>query len=146
MRRKSLIILDEIGRGTSTYDGLGIAWAVVEYIADKQKCGAKTFFSTHYHELTELEGRIDGVKNYCISVQEQGDHIIFLRKIIRGGADRSYGIQVAALAGVPEYVTKRAKEIVAELVNTDINLKQPLISAHTEPESITEQSSPVEEI
>ena len=119
----SLIILDEIGRGTSTFDGLSIAWAVVEYIADKKKCGAKTFFSTHYHELTELEGKIDGVKNYCISVKEQGDNIIFLRKIIRGGADKSYGIQVAALAGVPDVITERAKEILAELSDKDISLK-----------------------
>ncbi len=117
----SLVILDEIGRGTSTYDGLAIAWAVVEYIADRKKCGAKTFFATHYHELTELEGRIDGVKNYCISVKEQGDDIIFLRKIIRGGADKSYGIQVASLAGVPDVITKRAKQIVARLVESDIN-------------------------
>ena len=116
----SLIILDEIGRGTSTFDGLSIAWAVVEYIADKKKCGAKTFFSTHYHELTELEGKIDGVKNYCISVKEQGENIIFLRKIIRGGADRSYGIQVAALAGVPDVITQRAKEILSELISRDI--------------------------
>lgn len=119
----SLIILDEIGRGTSTFDGLSIAWAVVEYIADKKKCGAKTFFSTHYHELTELEGKIDGVKNYCISVKEQGDNIIFLRKIIRGSADKSYGIQVAALAGVPDVITERAKEILAELSAKDIALK-----------------------
>ncbi len=121
--KNSLVILDEIGRGTSTYDGLSIAWAVVEHIADKEKCGAKTFFSTHYHELTELEGLIDGVKNFCISVKEQGDDIIFLRKIIRGGADKSYGIQVAALAGVPESVTDRAKEIVAKLVKNDITIK-----------------------
>ena len=116
----SLVILDEIGRGTSTYDGLSIAWAVVEYIADRKKCGAKTFFSTHYHELTELEGTIDGVKNYCISVKEQGDDIIFLRKIVRGGADKSYGIQVAKLAGVPDEITNRAKEIVSQLVSADI--------------------------
>lgn len=116
----SLVILDEIGRGTSTYDGLSIAWAVVEYIANRSKCGAKTFFSTHYHELTELEGTIDGVKNYCISVKEQGDDIIFLRKIIRGGADKSYGIQVARLAGVPDEITDRAKEIVNELTSADI--------------------------
>ncbi|MBQ9814402.1 MAG: DNA mismatch repair protein MutS [Lachnospiraceae bacterium] len=122
---KSLIILDEIGRGTSTFDGLSIAWAVVEYIANKRKCGAKTFFSTHYHELTELEGMIDGVKNYCISVKEQGDNIIFLRKIIRGGADKSYGIQVASLAGVPAEITKRAKEIVNQLITADITMKKP---------------------
>lgn len=120
----SLVILDEIGRGTSTYDGLSIAWAVVEFIADKEKCGAKTFFSTHYHELTELEGRIDGVKNYCISVKEQGDNIIFLRKIIRGGADKSYGIQVAALAGVPSSITNRAAKIVSQLVKADITYKE----------------------
>ena len=120
----SLVILDEIGRGTSTYDGLSIAWAVVEYIADKKLCGAKTFFSTHYHELTELEGRIDGVKNYCISVKEQGDDIIFLRKIIRGGADRSYGIQVAALAGVPRQIINRAKELAAQITDADINLRE----------------------
>lgn len=127
----SLVILDEIGRGTSTYDGLSIAWAVVEYIADKSKCGAKTFFSTHYHELTELEGIIDGVKNYYISVQEQGDNIIFLRKIERGGADKSYGIQVAALAGVPRVITERAKQIVAMLGNADINLKDAPAYAET---------------
>ena len=139
---KSLIILDEIGRGTSTYDGLSIAWAVVEYIADKKKCGAKTFFSTHYHELTELEGRIDGVKNYCISVKEQGDNIIFLRKIIRGGADKSYGIQVAALAGVPELITKRAKEIVAELVNKDINkVDTASVNTLTEQQNIYSQAA-----
>ncbi|MCF0143388.1 MAG: DNA mismatch repair protein MutS, partial [Parasporobacterium sp.] len=121
---KSLVILDEIGRGTSTYDGLSIAWAVVEYIANKRKCGAKTLFSTHYHELTELEGQIDGVKNYCITVKEQGDNIIFLRKIVRGGADKSYGIQVAALAGVPREITDRAKDIVNMLVNADVTSKQ----------------------
>ncbi len=122
--RDSLVILDEIGRGTSTYDGLSIAWSVVEYIADKEKCGAKTFFSTHYHELTELEGMIDGVKNYCISVKEQGDDIIFLRKIIRGGADRSYGIQVARLAGVPKDITERAKQIAGQLNEADITIQE----------------------
>ncbi len=112
---KSLVILDEIGRGTSTYDGLSIAWAVVEYIANKKKCGAKTLFATHYHELTELEERIENVKNYCIAVKKHGDDITFLRKIIRGGADGSYGVEVAALAGVKRDVTKRAKEILKEL-------------------------------
>ena len=112
---KSLIILDEIGRGTSTYDGLSIAWSVVEYLANKRKCGAKTLFATHYHELTELEEKIDGVKNYCIAVKKNGDDITFLRKIIRGGADGSYGIEVAALAGVKKDVTKRAKEILRAL-------------------------------
>lgn len=118
--RKSLIILDEIGRGTSTFDGLSIAWAVVEYIQNQKLCGAKTLFATHYHELTELEGAIEGVKNYCISVKEQGDTILFLRKIVKGGADKSYGIQVARLAGVPRMVLDRAQELVMELVDTDI--------------------------
>ena len=116
----SLLILDEIGRGTSTFDGLALAWAIIEYVADRKLIGAKTLFATHYHELTELEGKIDGVKNYCIAVKEQGDGIIFLRKIIRGGADKSYGIQVARLAGVPEAVLTRATEIVGQLANADI--------------------------
>ena len=116
---KSLVILDEIGRGTSTYDGLSIAWAVVEYIADKRKCGAKTLFATHYHELTELEDRIENVKNYCIAVKKSGDDITFLRKIIRGGADGSYGIEVAALAGVKKDITKRAKAILSALEERD---------------------------
>lgn len=116
----SLIILDEIGRGTSTFDGLSIAWAVVEYIADKDIIGAKTLFATHYHELTELEGKLSAVNNYCIAVKEDGDDIIFLRKIVKGGADRSYGIQVARLAGVPEQVLKRAREICSQLIDTDI--------------------------
>jgi len=118
---KSLLILDEIGRGTSTYDGLSIAWSVIEHISDKKKLGARTLFATHYHELTELEGSIDGVKNYCISVEEKGEDIIFLRKIIRGGADNSYGVQVARLAGVPAPVINRAKEILKELEESDIN-------------------------
>ena len=118
----SLLILDEIGRGTSTYDGLSIAWAVVEYISSKDLLGAKTLFATHYHELTELEGKLPGVNNYCISVKESGDDIVFLRKIIKGGADKSYGIQVAKLAGVPEVVLARAKEISAELSDHDINV------------------------
>lgn len=117
---RSLLILDEIGRGTSTFDGLSIAWAVVEHISNPKLLGAKTLFATHYHELTELEGKLDSVNNYCIAVREQGDDIIFLRKIIRGGADKSYGIQVAKLAGVPESVTNRAKEIVEELSHADI--------------------------
>ncbi len=118
--RNSLIILDEIGRGTSTYDGMSIAWAVVEYISDPKLLGAKTLFATHYHELTELEGAIKGVNNYCIAVKEQGDNITFLRKIIPGGADKSYGIQVAKLAGVPDRVIQRAKELVEELSDADI--------------------------
>lgn len=117
----SLIILDEIGRGTSTYDGLSIAWSVVEYISQNKSIAAKTLFATHYHELTELEGRFDGVKNYCISVKESGDDITFLRKIIRGGANRSYGIQVAKLAGIPDDVIRRAKEILLQLEQHDIN-------------------------
>ncbi|MCR5417923.1 MAG: DNA mismatch repair protein MutS [Lachnospiraceae bacterium] len=117
---KSLLILDEIGRGTSTYDGLSIAWAVVEHISNKRLLGAKTLFATHYHELTELEGKIDNVNNYCIAVKEKGDDIVFLRKIIRGGADKSYGIQVAKLAGVPDMVIDRAKEIVSQLIGSDI--------------------------
>ena len=120
---KSLLILDEIGRGTSTFDGLSIAWAVVEYISDSKLLGAKTLFATHYHELTELEGKIDNVNNYCIAVKEKGDDIVFLRKIVKGGADKSYGIQVAKLAGVPDLVIDRAKEIVEELVNEDITIR-----------------------
>lgn len=117
---KSLLILDEIGRGTSTFDGLSIAWAVIEHISNTKLCGAKTLFATHYHELTELEGKIAGVVNYCIAVKEKGDDIVFLRKIVKGGADKSYGIQVAKLAGVPDSVISRAKELVEELSNADI--------------------------
>lgn len=120
---KSLIILDEIGRGTSTFDGLSIAWAVVEHIANTKLLGAKTLFATHYHELTELEGSLNGVNNYCIAVKENGDDIVFLRKIVKGGADKSYGIQVAKLAGVPDAVIERAKELVAELTDADISQK-----------------------
>ena len=116
----SLVILDEIGRGTSTYDGLSIAWAVAEYIADKEKCGAKTLFATHYHELTELEEKLDGVKNYSIAVKEKGEDIIFLRKIISGGTDESYGIHVARLAGVPKTVTQRADGILKSLEKKNI--------------------------
>jgi len=121
--KSSLIILDEIGRGTSTFDGLSIAWAVVEHISSTKLLGAKTLFATHYHELTELEGTMGGVNNYCIAVKEQGDDIVFLRKIIKGGADKSYGIQVAKLAGVPEQVISRAKELVEELSSADITAK-----------------------
>ena len=117
---KSLLILDEIGRGTSTFDGLSIAWAVIEHISNTKLCGAKTLFATHYHELTELEGKIAGVNNYCIAVKEKGDDIVFLRKIVKGGADKSYGIQVAKLAGVPDSVIQRAKELVEELSDADI--------------------------
>ncbi|MSA02488.1 DNA mismatch repair protein MutS [Lactonifactor sp. BIOML-A3] len=117
---KSLLILDEIGRGTSTFDGLSIAWAVIEHISNPKLLGAKTLFATHYHELTELEGKLSGVNNYCIAVKEKGDDIVFLRKIVKGGADKSYGIQVAKLAGVPETVIERAKELVEELSDADI--------------------------
>lgn len=120
---KSLLILDEIGRGTSTFDGLSIAWAVMEYIADKKQIGAKTLFATHYHELTELEGKLPGVKNYCITVKEEGEDIIFLRKIKRGGADHSYGIQVARLAGLPNKVIKRSTAILKKLNAADIAKK-----------------------
>lgn len=118
---RSLLILDEIGRGTSTYDGLSIAWAVIEYINDKARLGARTLFATHYHELTELEEKLVGVKNYCVSVRKRGDDIIFLRKINRGGADRSYGVEVAKLAGIPDQVIERAKYILEELDKSDIN-------------------------
>ncbi len=121
--KNSLLVLDEIGRGTSTFDGLSIAWAVVEHISSQKLLGAKTLFATHYHELTELEGTISGVNNYCIAVKEQGDDIVFLRKIIKGGADRSYGIQVAKLAGVPDSVIARAKEISVELSGADITAR-----------------------
>ena len=119
----SLIILDEIGRGTSTFDGLSIAWSVIEHVCNPRILGAKTLFATHYHELTELEGTLDGVNNYCIAVNEKGDDIVFLRKIIKGGADKSYGIQVAKLAGVPDPVIERAKEILQELIDNDISIK-----------------------
>jgi DNA mismatch repair protein MutS len=117
--RRSLIILDEIGRGTSTFDGLSIAWSVVEHIAAKESIGAKTLFATHYHELTELEGKIDGIKNYCISVEEKGKDIVFLRKIIRGGANGSYGIHVARLAGIPEDILQRSAEILLTLEKSE---------------------------
>lgn len=119
--KNSLLILDEIGRGTSTFDGLSIAWSVLEYIADPNQCGSKALFATHYHELTELEGKIPGIKNYRISVKEVGEDIIFLRKIVRGGADKSFGVQVARLAGLPDKVLDRAKEILKKLEAADIN-------------------------
>ena len=111
----SLVVLDEIGRGTSTYDGMSIAWAVAEYISDLEKCGAKTLFATHYHELIDLEDKLEGVKNYSVAVKEKGEDIIFLRKIVAGGTDESYGVHVAKLAGVPQVVTKRANEILKSL-------------------------------
>ena len=116
----SLVILDEIGRGTSTYDGLSIAWAVAEFIANKEKCGAKTLFATHYHELIGLEEKLEGIKNYSIAVKEKGEDIIFLRKIVRGGTDESYGIHVARLAGVPKIVTQKANEILRSLERKNI--------------------------
>lgn len=125
----SLLVLDEIGRGTSTFDGLSIAWAVVEHISNPKLLGAKTLFATHYHELTELEGKLDNVNNYCIAVKEKGDDIVFLRKIVKGGADKSYGIQVAKLAGVPESVISRAKELVEELSDADITIKAREVEA-----------------
>ncbi len=128
---KSLLILDEIGRGTSTFDGLSIAWAVVEHISNPKLLGAKTLFATHYHELTELEGKLDNVNNYCIAVKEKGDDIVFLRKIVKGGADKSYGIQVAKLAGVPESVIARAKEIVEELSKNDITEITKNLTVHS---------------
>ena len=128
---KSLLILDEIGRGTSTFDGLSIAWAVLEYIADTKQIGAKTLFATHYHELSELEGKLPGVKNYCIAVQEQGEDIIFLRKIQRGGADHSYGIQVAKLAGLPNKVIRRSGQILKQLNAADITKKAKKIAVES---------------
>ena len=116
----SLVILDEIGRGTSTYDGLSIAWAVATFIADKEKCGAKTLFATHYHELTKLEEKVEGVKNYSVAVKEKGEDVIFLRKIVKGGTDESYGIHVARLAGIPKEVLKEAREILKNLERKSI--------------------------
>ena len=127
----SLLVLDEIGRGTSTFDGLSIAWAVVEHISNPKLLGAKTLFATHYHELTELEGKLHNVNNYCIAVKEKGDDIVFLRKIVRGGADKSYGIQVAKLAGVPDSVIERAKQIVEELSANDITAVTKNLSVET---------------
>ena len=130
-KEKSLLILDEIGRGTSTFDGLSIAWAVLEYIADEKQIGAKTLFATHYHELSELEGKLPGVKNYCIAVQEQGEDIVFLRKIQRGGADHSYGVQVAKLAGLPHKVIRRSGQILKQLNAADITKKAKKIAAES---------------
>lgn len=142
--KDSLLILDEIGRGTSTFDGLSIAWAVVEYISNPVLLGAKTLFATHYHELTELEGKLDSVNNYCIAVKEKGDDIVFLRKIIKGGADKSYGIQVAKLAGLPESVIERAKEIVVRLLANDITETIKQISAKGGGEKEAVKKEPVQ--
>lgn len=143
---RSLLILDEIGRGTSTFDGLSIAWAVVEHISNPKLLGAKTLFATHYHELTELEGKLDSVNNYCIAVREQGDDIIFLRKIIRGGADKSYGIQVARLAGVPDSVIDRAKEIASWLEETDVTDKAKNLQVRTSArkKEVVKEAAPAE--
>ena len=135
----SLLVLDEIGRGTSTFDGLSIAWAVVEHISNPKLLGAKTLFATHYHELTELEGKLGNVNNYCIAVKEKGDDIVFLRKIVPGGADRSYGIQVAKLAGVPESVIERAKVIAGELSANDISEVVSNISVENAQQSKTKK-------
>ncbi len=137
---KSLLILDEIGRGTSTFDGLSIAWAVIEHISNTKLLGAKTLFATHYHELTELQGEIPGVHNYCIAVKEKGDDIVFLRKIVKGGADKSYGIQVAKLAGVPETVLSRARELVEELSDADITAAVKDLTAPKKKTKITYDS------
>ncbi len=140
--KDSLIILDEIGRGTSTFDGLSIAWAVVEHIADKTKIGAKTLFATHYHELTELGGMLEGIKNYCIAVKEDGEDVIFLRKIVEGGADRSYGIQVAKLAGVPEEVLSRARVISDNLENNEVT-SMPMTVLAAKPANIKVQGDEI---
>ena len=142
----SLLILDEIGRGTSTFDGLSIAWAVIEHISDRKLLGAKTLFATHYHELTELEGKINNVNNYCIAVKERGDDIVFLRKIIRGGADKSYGIQVAKLAGVPDMVIERAKEIVEQLSCNDITERMQNITVQNKNEGKVNKSPKYDEV
>ncbi len=142
----SLLILDEIGRGTSTFDGLSIAWAVIEHISNKKLLGAKTLFATHYHELTELEGKINNVNNYCIAVKECGDDIVFLRKIVKGGADKSYGIQVAKLAGVPDMVIDRAKEIVEQLTDNDIIEKIQSITVDVKNEAKNKKQPKYDEV
>ncbi len=144
--RHSLLILDEIGRGTSTYDGLSIAWAVVEYISNRRILGAKTLFATHYHELTELEDKIDNVINYRIAVKENGDDIVFLRKIVRGGADRSYGIQVAKLAGLPEIVIDRAKQILEELIDSEMTRNVRDIEVKNEETGKNERIKPLDDV
>lgn len=135
----SLVILDEIGRGTSTYDGLSIAWAVAKFMADKEKCGAKTLFATHYHELTKLENQIEGVKNYSVAVKEKGEDVIFLRKIVKGGTDESYGIHVARLAGVPKDVLKNAREILKNLERKSL-LVEKNMQKQVEQESVGQLS------
>ena len=142
----SLLILDEIGRGTSTFDGLSIAWAVIEHISNRKLLGAKTLFATHYHELTELEGKMNNVNNYCIAVKECGDDIVFLRKIVKGGADKSYGIQVAKLAGVPDMVIDRAKEIVEQLSDNDITEKVQSIAIDTKGDTKAKKQPKYDEV
>ena len=142
----SLLILDEIGRGTSTFDGLSIAWAVIEHISNRKLLGAKTLFATHYHELTELEGKMNNVNNYCIAVKECGDDIVFLRKIVKGGADKSYGIQVAKLAGVPDLVIDRAKEIVQQLTDNDIIEKVQSIAIDNKSEARSKKVPKYDEV
>ncbi len=142
--QKSLLILDEIGRGTSTFDGLSIAWAVIEYISNVRMCGAKTLFATHYHELTELEGKIAGVNNYCIAVKEKKDTIVFLRKIVKGGADKSYGIAVAKLAGLPDSVIDRANELVAQLSRNDISASVRSIAVNKTTPAVTKEPDDVD--
>ena len=144
--KNSLLILDEIGRGTSTFDGLSIAWAVVEYISNPKQLGAKTLFATHYHELTELEGHLAGVNNYCVAVKEMGDDIVFLRKIVKGGADKSYGIQVAKLAGVPQVVLERAKELVQELSDADITVRAKEIAGIQAQQTKTKRVQKMDEV
>ncbi|NMA95329.1 MAG: DNA mismatch repair protein MutS, partial [Clostridiales bacterium] len=143
---KSLLILDEIGRGTSTFDGLSIAWAVIEYISDNKNIAAKTLFATHYHELTELEGEFEGVRNYKISVKESGDDIIFLRKVVKGRADKSFGIQVAQLAGLPMPVVERAKDILDELERGNAHNIEPQTSEAQQISLFNSTPSKVEQI
>jgi DNA mismatch repair protein MutS len=139
---KSLVILDEIGRGTSTFDGLSIAWSVVEFIADPGKLGAKTLFATHYHELTELEDKVEGVKNYCVLVEEKGKDIVFLRKIARGGANGSYGIHVARLAGIPEPVLERSTEILSILEKSEKNNQTDIYVRHRRRKPVITDNEP----
>ena len=138
----SLVLLDEVGRGTSTYDGLSIAWSVIEYICKNKNLRCKTLFATHYHELTKLEGEIHGVRNYSVAVKEVDNNIIFLRKIIEGGADQSYGIEVAKLAGIPDEVINRAKEILEklEMESSKDNLDLALKEVNASKEDIEEAS------
>ena len=134
---RSLILLDEIGRGTSTYDGLSIAWAIAEHIQDRRYLGARTLFATHYHEMTQLEGLREGIKNYCVAVQERDGDVVFLRKIVPGGADRSYGIHVAKLAGLPTSVIERAQEVLAQLERTDSTTATPTLSSEQRPTQVS---------